>query len=35
MADMGISLEDIDKELIKRREKSNNFKGERKPIKHL
>ena len=35
MADMRVSLEDIYKELIKRREKSNNFKGERKPINHL
>ena len=35
MAEMGLNLEDIDKELIKRREKSNNFKGERKEITNL
>lgn len=32
MAEMGLSLEDINIELAKRREKSNNFKGERKKI---
>ena len=31
----GVSLEDIEEELKKRREKSNNFKGERKPIENL
>lgn len=35
MADSGLTLEDIDAELKKRREKSNNFKGERKPIENL
>ena len=35
MAEKGLSLEDISKELKKRREKSNNFKGERKPIENL
>lgn len=32
MAEMGLSIEDINKELVKRREKSNNFKGERKKV---
>ena len=35
MADAGLTIEDIDAELKKRREKSNNFKGERKPIENL
>ena len=35
MAELGITLEDIAKELEKRREKSNNFKGERRPIEKL
>lgn len=35
MAELGITLEDISKELQKRREKSNNFKGERRPIEKL
>ena len=35
MAELGISLEDVEKELVKRAEKQNNFKGERKPIENL
>lgn len=35
MAEENISIEDIEKELIKRSEKSNNFKGERKEITNL
>lgn len=35
MAQKGVSLEDIESELKKRREKSNNFKGERKAIEKL
>lgn len=35
MAEKGISLEDIEEELKRRREKSNNFKGERKAIENL
>lgn len=35
MAEKGVSLEDIEEELKKRREKSNNFKGERKAIENL
>lgn len=35
MAEMGLTLEDINKELEKRRNKTNNFKGERKPIENL
>lgn len=35
MAKEGLSIEDIENELKKRSEKSNNFKGERKPITNL
>lgn len=35
MAKLNISLDDIEKELIKRAEKQNNYKGERKPIENL
>lgn len=35
MAQIGISLEDINKELYKRSEKSNNLKAERKEIEKL
>ena len=35
MVESGISLEDIEKELKKRREKTNNFKGERREIEKL
>lgn len=35
MAELGLSLEDINKELEKRRQKNNNFKGERKAIENL
>lgn len=35
MAEKGLCLEDIEEELIRRREKSNNFKGERKAIEKL
>lgn len=35
MAQMGISVDEISKELGNRREKINNFKGERKPITNV
>lgn len=35
MVERGISLEEIEKELKKRREKTNNFKGERREIEKL
>lgn len=33
MAELGITVAEVEEELIKRREKINNFKGERKEIK--
>ena len=35
MAEMGISVDEVAEELGKRREKINNFKGERKPITNV
>lgn len=35
MAQMGISVEEVSAELEKRRNKINNFKGERKPITNV
>lgn len=35
MAELGISVEEVSTELGKRREKINNFKGERKPITNV
>lgn len=35
MAERGISIDDIKQELDKRSKKSNNFKGERKPVTNL
>ena len=35
MAQMGISVDEISEELGNRREKINNFKGERKPITNV
>jgi phosphoribosyl-ATP pyrophosphohydrolase len=35
MAQVGISVEEVSKELEKRRSKINNFKGERKPITNV
>lgn len=35
MAELNISLEDINNELKKRSQKTGNFKGERKPVENL
>ncbi|MGL5085454.1 MAG: phosphoribosyl-ATP diphosphatase [Clostridium sp.] len=35
MAELGICVEDVEENLIKRREKINNFKGERKEIEKV
>ena len=35
MAELNISVDEIESQLIKRREKINNFKGERKEIKNV
>ena len=35
MAELNISVEEVEEELIKRREKLNNFKGERKEINKM
>ena len=35
MVDKGIELSEVEEELIKRRNKSNNFKGERKKIENV
>ncbi|MBU3103713.1 phosphoribosyl-ATP diphosphatase [Clostridium gasigenes] len=35
MAELGISVDDVEAQLIKRKEKINNFKGERKEIEKV